>query len=128
MGVDLLDIADPTQPKLLASSADVPGFPRRVVLKGSTAYVASYNAGLQIFSFTDPNASSLQLSKTGNAVNLLLSGQVGRDYQLEYRSNFGAIDTWSLLQTVTLTNTPQSVTDSVATGGPSRFYRLRFID
>lgn len=123
-GVDLLDISDRTKPKWIAS-AESPGFARAVFVKGSSAYVASFSAGLQIISFADPNAPSLQLSKSGDLFSLNLTGQVGQNYHVEHRSNLGSTDMWSLLQTVTLTNTTQVVTDNSAIEAANRFYRLR---
>jgi hypothetical protein len=126
-GIEVLDIADPTSPKLLGAR-NVAGMARDIAIKGSVAYVAAYNGGLEIFTFADPAAFSLQLLKSSGGPNLLLTGQVGQQYQLDYRSNFGATESWSLLQSVTLTNTPQSLVDDSAGNAASRFYRMRTLN
>jgi hypothetical protein len=55
---------------------------------------------------------------------ITLTGAIGHSVRLDYINQFGPIDAWVPLATVTLTNTSQLYFDISAPGQPPRFYRL----
>jgi hypothetical protein len=55
---------------------------------------------------------------------LTLTGSVGGSVRVDAISQFGPIDAWVTLDTVTLTNTSQLYFDTSAWGQPQRLYRL----
>jgi uncharacterized repeat protein (TIGR03803 family) len=55
---------------------------------------------------------------------ITLTGAVGSSVRVDYINQFGPIDAWVTLDTVTLTNTPQLYFDVSAPGQPQRLYRL----
>jgi hypothetical protein len=55
---------------------------------------------------------------------ITLTGSVGGSVRLDYINQFGPIDAWVTLATVTLTNTAQLYFDVFAPGQPQRLYRL----
>ena len=55
---------------------------------------------------------------------ITLTGAVGSSVRLDYINQFGPIDAWVTLDTVTLTNTSQLYFDVTAPGQPQRLYRL----
>jgi hypothetical protein len=55
---------------------------------------------------------------------ITLTGSVGGSVRLDYINQFGPIDAWVTLDTVTLTNTSQLYFDVSALGQPQRLYRL----
>jgi hypothetical protein len=55
---------------------------------------------------------------------ITLTGNVGGSVRLDYINQFGPIDAWVTLNTVTLTNTSQLYFDVSAPGQPQRLYRL----
>jgi Immunoglobulin domain len=55
---------------------------------------------------------------------LTLTGSVGSSVRVDYINQFGPIDAWVALGTVTLTNTSQLYFDVSAPGQPPRLYRL----
>ena len=55
---------------------------------------------------------------------LTLTGPVGSSVRVDYINQFGPIDAWVPLDTVTLTNTSQLYFDASAPGQPPRLYRL----
>src|SRR4029077_685612 len=67
----------------------------------------------------------LQFIKTNNTVSFTLTGEAGRNYQLETSTN---LTSWTPLQNILFTNSTMSFSDpnANASGVPSRFYRLRF--
>ena len=55
---------------------------------------------------------------------ITLTGNMGGSVRLDYINQFGPIDAWATLNTVTLTNTSQLYFDVSALGQPQRLYRL----
>jgi hypothetical protein len=55
---------------------------------------------------------------------ITLTGGIGHSVRLDYINQFGPIDAWVTLDTVTLTNTSQLYFDVSAPGQPQRLYRL----
>ena len=55
---------------------------------------------------------------------ITLTGSVGGSVRLDYINQFGPIDAWVTLATVTLTNTSQLYFDVSALGQPQRLYRI----
>jgi hypothetical protein len=55
---------------------------------------------------------------------LTLTGSIGHSVRVDYINQFGPIDAWLTLATVTLTNTPQLYFDTSAWRQPQRLYRL----
>jgi hypothetical protein len=55
---------------------------------------------------------------------LTMTGPVGSLVRVDYINQFGPVDTWVALDTVTLTNTSQLYFDVSAPGQPPRLYRL----
>jgi hypothetical protein len=55
---------------------------------------------------------------------ITLTGNPGDSVRLDYINQFGPIDAWVTLNTVTLTNTSQLYFDVSAPGQPQRLYRL----
>jgi hypothetical protein len=53
-----------------------------------------------------------------------LTGNIGHSVRLDYINQFGPIDAWVTLATVTLTNTSQLYFDTSAPGQPDRLYRV----
>jgi hypothetical protein len=49
---------------------------------------------------------------------------MGDSLRLDYINQFGPIDAWVTLDTVTLTNTAQLYFDVSASGQPQRLYRI----
>ena len=58
---------------------------------------------------------------------ITLTASVGSSLRLDYINQFGPIDAWVTLDTVTLTNTSQLYFDISAPGQPQRFYRLMML-
>ena len=59
---------------------------------------------------------------------ITLTGNIGDSVPVEAINQFGPIDAWSTLDTVTLTNTSQLYFDVSALGQPPRLYRLPQVD
>ena len=55
---------------------------------------------------------------------ITLAGSIGHSVRLDYIDQFGPIDAWVTLDTVTLTNTSQLYFDVTTLGQPQRLYRL----
>ena len=55
---------------------------------------------------------------------ITLTGSIGHSVRLDYINQFGPIDAWATLDTVTLTNTSQLYFDTSAWRQPQRLYRL----
>jgi hypothetical protein len=55
---------------------------------------------------------------------ITLTGSIGDSMRVDYINQFGPIDAWVTLDTVTLTNTPQLYFDTSAWRQPPRLYRL----
>jgi hypothetical protein len=55
---------------------------------------------------------------------ITLTGDVGDLLQLDYINQFGPIDAWVMLDTITLTNTSQLYFDVSAIGQPPRLYQI----
>lgn len=55
---------------------------------------------------------------------LALSGAIGSSLRVDYINQFGPIDAWVTLATVTLTNTPQLYFDTSSIGQPPRLWRI----
>jgi hypothetical protein len=55
---------------------------------------------------------------------ITLTGSIGHSLRVDYINQFGPIDAWFTLNTVTLTNTPQLYFDVSAPGQPPRLYRI----
>jgi hypothetical protein len=55
---------------------------------------------------------------------ITLTGSIGGSLRLDYINQFGPIDAWFTLDTVTLTNTSQLYFDVSAPGQLPRLYRL----
>jgi hypothetical protein len=55
---------------------------------------------------------------------ITLTGNVGGSVRLDYINQFGPIDAWVTLATMTLTNTSQLYFDVSALGQPQRLYRI----
>ncbi|HXR07816.1 MAG TPA: hypothetical protein VN765_10835, partial [Candidatus Acidoferrum sp.] len=55
---------------------------------------------------------------------ITLTGNVGDSLRLDYINQFGPIDAWVNLGTVTLTNSPQLYFDVSEPGQPPRLYRV----
>jgi hypothetical protein len=55
---------------------------------------------------------------------ITLTGSIGNSVRLDYINQFGPIDAWVTLDTVTLINTSQLYFDTSAPGRPPRLYRL----
>ena len=55
---------------------------------------------------------------------VILSGDIGTNYLLQYANTVGPAAVWLDLVSITITNNPQYYPDVSAIGQPSRFYRL----
>lgn len=55
---------------------------------------------------------------------ITVTGAIGSSVRLDYINQFGPIDAWVTLDTLTLTNTTQFYYDLTAIGQPARLYRL----
>ena len=66
----------------------------------------------------------LGLSPTAGQVQLLLSGEIGRNYQIQTSAD---LTHWFPLQNVVLTNSVLLFTDSTAGNQDHRFYRVAFL-
>ena len=55
---------------------------------------------------------------------ITLTGNIGHSLRVDYINQFGPIDAWATLTTVTLTNTSQLYFDTSAWRQPQRLYRL----
>ena len=55
---------------------------------------------------------------------IVLEGDIGSLYRVEYINVIGPTDAWQILAEITLTNSPQYYPDFSAIGRPARFYRL----
>ncbi len=55
---------------------------------------------------------------------ITLTGNIGDSWRLDYINQFGPIDAWVAVDTVTLTNTSQLYFDVSCVGQPQRLYRL----
>ena len=55
---------------------------------------------------------------------ITLTGNIGDSLRLDYINQFGPIDAWVTLDTVTLTNTPQLYFDTSSIGQPPRLWRI----
>jgi hypothetical protein len=64
------------------------------------------------------------LGLPGMVPAITLTGNMGDSLRLDYINQFGPIDAWVTLDTVTLTNTSQLYFDVSAPGQPQRLYRL----
>jgi len=64
------------------------------------------------------------LSLFGIVPAITLTGNIGGSVRVDYINQFGPIDPWVTLDTVTLTNTSQLYFDVSAPGQPQRLYRL----
>jgi hypothetical protein len=64
------------------------------------------------------------LSLPGMVPAITLTGNVGDSLRLDYINQFGPIDAWVTLATVTLTNTSQLYFDVSALGQPARLWRI----
>jgi hypothetical protein len=53
-----------------------------------------------------------------------LTSPIGTSLRLDYINQFGPVDAWVALATVTLTNTSQLYFDVTAPGQPPRLYRV----
>jgi hypothetical protein len=75
----IVDVSDPLAPAPLAMyDSGEQGYPERVRVRGGYAYVAAYDAGLQIFDVSDPTDPQLvgQGPAEGFCWNLALSGNL----------------------------------------------------
>lgn len=70
-----------------------------------------------------PTAPSMQIIKTPNGIQLVVTGDLGKPYTLESASALPAA-TWSNATTVTLTTSPQTIDLPAPT--TSMFWRMRF--
>jgi hypothetical protein len=64
------------------------------------------------------------LSPLGMVPAITLTGNIGDSVRVDAINQFGPIDAWFTLDTVTLTNTSQLYFDTSARGQPARLYRL----
>src|ERR1035437_7282178 len=64
------------------------------------------------------------LSLPGLVPAITLTGNMGDSLRLDYINQFGPIDAWVTLATMTLTNTSQLYFDTSSIGQPQRLYRL----
>jgi hypothetical protein len=55
---------------------------------------------------------------------ITLTGNIGHSVRVHYINQFGPIDAWVTLATVTLTSTSQLCFDVSAPGQPPRLYRI----
>ncbi len=55
---------------------------------------------------------------------ITLTGNIGDSLRLDYINQYGPIDAWVNLGTVTLTNTSQLYFDTSEPGQPARLYRI----
>jgi hypothetical protein len=55
---------------------------------------------------------------------ITLTGSIGHSVRLDYINQFGPIDAWITLDTVSLSNTSQLYFDVSAPGKPQRLYRV----
>jgi hypothetical protein len=55
---------------------------------------------------------------------ITLTGSIGHSVRLDYINQFGPIDAWLTLDTVSLTNTSQLYFDTSSIGQPARLWRI----
>lgn len=55
---------------------------------------------------------------------ITLTGAIGSSVRIDYINQFGPVNTWATLDTVTLTSSPQLYFDTSSIGQPQRLYRL----
>jgi uncharacterized repeat protein (TIGR01451 family) len=117
----------------LASGATAAGFIRvQAVGAGPATNTATVSADVADLYPTDNTASfvatitqaaSAQLAGSyvnGNGFNLVLNGQTGEPYIVQFSTN---LTTWSSISTNTPVNGTFTITDSAATGSKTRYYR-----
>jgi hypothetical protein len=73
---------------------------------------------------TDTPSVLPSLSLPAMVPAITLTGSLGDSVRLDYINQFGPIDAWVTLATVTLTNTSQLYFDVSAPGQPQRLYRI----
>jgi hypothetical protein len=64
------------------------------------------------------------LSLPGMIPAITLTGNIGDHLRVDYINQFGPIDAWVTLATITLTNTAQLCFDVSSIGQPARLWRL----
>src|ERR1019366_7060237 len=64
------------------------------------------------------------LSLPGLVPAITLTGNIGGSVRLDYINQFGPIDAWVTLATVTLTNTSQLYFDTSSISQPARLWRI----
>lgn len=72
---------------------------------------------------TGPVPLKLNLTVSKDLPRISLSGELGRAYTVQYASVLGSPGAWNPLATLWLTNNPEMLLDSSATGQPQRYYR-----
>jgi hypothetical protein len=55
---------------------------------------------------------------------ITLTGAIGSLVRIDYINQFGPVDAWVTLDTVTLTSGPQLYFDTSSIGQPARLYRI----
>jgi hypothetical protein len=55
---------------------------------------------------------------------ITLTGVTGNSVRVDYINQFGPVDAWVSLATLTFTNTPQLYFDTSVIGQPARLYRI----
>jgi hypothetical protein len=55
---------------------------------------------------------------------ITLTGAIGSSVRVDYINQFGPVDAWVTLDTVTLTSSPQLYFDVSSIGHPARLYRI----
>ena len=97
------------------------------------ANVTSAQSGEYHVVVTNPGGSTTSADATLNVVptlgivmvpTVIVIGDVGSTYTLQYINAFGPTNAWNDLATVTVTNNPEYYFDLSAIGQPTRFYRL----
>ena len=105
-----------------------------IAVLGNSVFVSDLNAGLQVFSFSNPAVPALKLSSFGEFAAIQISGEIGRRYSLQYAPYLPpapalpASNSWTSLPAFTLTNSPQTIVDTTPNDHQQRFYRARLAE
>ena len=94
-GLQIIDVADPTEPYLIGS-VETPGYPYDVVLTadGTKAYIANGNAGMLIIDLSNPSVPSIigSFATPGTAYGIVLSSDDTKAYIADKDSGLQIID------------------------------------
>lgn len=95
-------------------------------ISNAFAIDGSDGTGFAIYNTTPATPVQPSLSMA-MAAAVLVSGQVGQNYQIQYCDALTGTNNWQFLTILTLTNSPQAFIDAGSLFQPKRFYRALLI-